>query len=89
MPKKSKSSKKFSLKADVEAVEVSGYDHKMKELERHIVLDKAIKKYGLLEVLRHMNLVTNLNVGHPKAHEVLREDVEWLVKKHKKEEKKE
>jgi len=73
MPKKllPKPSKLLSLSK-------SGYNIHKNKKTRHSSLRKASKKYNPLAVLRHINLIRNLQSGNKKVHKKMSSDVDYM-----------
>lgn len=65
-----------------------GYKVYNKTSDRHKSLNKASKHEGVLDVLRHTNLLRNLSRWNDKAYDILSRDVSYLSRIYQKEIKK-
>lgn len=59
-----------------------GYQVKIKKDIRHKALDKAVKKYGELKVLKRLNAIRTLNKSHLITWKKLDVDVKYIQKKY-------
>lgn len=64
-----------------------GYKLKKSEKTRQASLRKASKKYGALEVEKHLNLIRNLTKKKTKNKKLLSKDVEYMKKLYSREKK--
>lgn len=87
-PGKTKKSKKILPEiGDKVSLRKFGYSVHNSQSDRRDALDKAVKKFGSLEVLRHLNLIRNYQANDAQGDRVAQKmgkDIEYLSKVHKK-----
>lgn len=76
-PGKTPASRRILPQPEKSILRQFGYATDKSQTIRHKALRMALKKYDSLEVLRHLNLIRNLN-PHPDAKEILSDDVKYL-----------
>ena len=54
-----------------------GYHLKLTSMERRKIIKKAVRKYGGLAVIRHINLVRNYNKNNKIPHQKYTSDLEY------------
>lgn len=54
-----------------------GYSTKSSPISRHRALNKAIKIYGLISVIRKINILANLNINKP-IFKIYKSDLKYL-----------
>jgi hypothetical protein len=60
-----------------------GYQYRLSDHNRHIALEKAIKRYGALSVYRKLDVVANLAKQiAPDAHIIFSKDRDWIRAHH-------
>jgi hypothetical protein len=60
-----------------------GYKTSKKQRSRHTSLKKASKRYGKLSVLRHINLIRNLQKNNKPIHKTMSSDVKFMSRYYK------
>lgn len=60
-----------------------GYHLKLTSTERRSALRKAVRKYGGLAVIRHLNLIRNYNKNNKSAHAKYTSDLEYVSELYK------
>jgi len=60
-----------------------GYSVYKSPSSRHVAINKAIKKYSILYVERHLTLILNYTPRNEPAHKTLAEDVKYIRSKKK------